>query len=166
MKSTASHVLRRCFFIDCPYNAGSIVLDTGQHNWTFLMTNCLALVTFLTDDYDKAIAWFQTALGFVLLEDSDMGGGKRWVRMAPYPKSETAFLIAKAIGNQADSIGRQAGGRVGHFLFTDDFDGMIARMQSASVVFRESPRNEPYGKVVVFEDLHGNPWDLMQPAKT
>lgn len=125
----------------------------------------LALITFLTDDYDAAIAWFRSALGFVLLEDTDMGGGKRWVRMAPHHAAETAFLIAKAIGDQANSIGHQAGGRVGHFLFTDDFDGMYARMQNFGVTFRESPRNEPYGKVVVFEDLHGNPWDLMQPNK-
>lgn len=130
------------------------------------MHNSLALVTFLTDDYDKAVAWFQTALGFVLLEDTDMGGGKRWVRMAPHPKAETAFLIAKAIGDQADTIGCQAGGRVGHFLFTDDFDMMYARMQDAGVIFRENPRDEPYGKVAVFEDIHGNPWDLMQPNKS
>lgn len=127
------------------------------------MQNSLALVTFLTNDYDKAITWFQSALGFVLLEDTEMGGGKRWVRMAPHPKAETAFLIAKAIGEQAVTIGHQAGGRVGHFLFTDDFDGMYARMQRFGVTFREPPRTEPYGKVVVFEDLHGNPWDLMQP---
>ncbi|WP_298558057.1 VOC family protein [uncultured Aliiroseovarius sp.] len=124
----------------------------------------LALITYLTDDYDAAIAWFQSVLGFVLLEDTDMGGGKRWVRMAPHPEAETAFLIAKAVGDQTDCIGRHAGGRVGHFLFTDDFDGKYAQMQNAGVIFRETPRSEPYGKVVVFEDLHGNPWDLMQPA--
>lgn len=126
--------------------------------------NRLALVTFLTDDYDKAIAWFQDALEFVLLEDTDMGGGKRWVRMAPTKDADTAFLIARAIGDQANCIGRQAGGRVGHFLFTDDFEQTYARMREFGVKFSELPRNEPYGKVVVFEDLHGNPWDLMQPS--
>ena len=25
------------------------------------------------------------------------------------------------------------------------------------------PRDEPYGRVVVFEDLYGNRWDLVQP---
>ena len=48
----------------------------------------------------KASAWFREALGFVLLEDSDQGGGKRWVRMAPSTGSETAFLIARAVGAQ------------------------------------------------------------------
>lgn len=126
-------------------------------------TNRLALVAFLTDDYDRAITWFRDVLRFDLLEDTDMGGGKRWVRMAPSAGADTAFLIAKAVGDQAGAIGKQAGGRVGHFLFTDDFDAMVAHMQSRGVTFREAPRDEPYGKVVVFEDLHGNPWDLMQP---
>ncbi|MDE9448960.1 VOC family protein [Aliiroseovarius sp. Z3] len=127
------------------------------------VANRLALVAFLTDDYDRAIAWFCDVLRFELLEDTDMGGGKRWVRMAPTPDADTAFLIAKATGAQAETIGKQAGGRVGHFLFTDDFDAMAAHMKAQGVTFREAPRDEPYGKVVVFEDLHGNPWDLMQP---
>ncbi|WP_371168686.1 VOC family protein [Aliiroseovarius sp. 2305UL8-7] len=127
------------------------------------MQNSLALVAFLTDDYDRAIAWFRDALRFVLLEDADLGNGKRWVRMAPHKDAQTAFLIARAVGDQADMIGKQAGGRVGHFLFTDNFDEMYQHMTQYGVTFREAPRHEPYGSVVVFEDLHGNPWDLMQP---
>ncbi len=69
------------------------------------------------------------------------------------------------MGDQADFIGKQAGGRVGHFLITDDFTTQQARMQAAGVHFREAPpRHEPYGIVAVFEDLHGAPWDLIQPA--
>ena len=124
--------------------------------------NRLALIAFLTDDYDRAINWFREALRFELLEDTDMGNGKRWVRMAPHANAETAFLIAQANGDQADVIGRQAGGRVGHFLQTDDFAEMHAHMLAAGVRFREDPRNEPYGTVAVFEDLHGNPWDLIE----
>ena len=37
---------------------------------------------------------------------------------------------------------------------------------AAGVVFREGPRHEPYGKVVVFEDLYGNAGDLIEPAHT
>ncbi len=124
--------------------------------------NRLALVTFLTDDYDRAIAWFQRVLKFTLLEDTDLGGGKRWVRIAPHPKAETAFLIAVAAPDQADVIGRQAGGRVGYILNTDDFAAMHQHMLDHGVHFREAPRHEPYGTVAVFEDLHGTPWDLIQ----
>ncbi|WP_306045208.1 VOC family protein [Nioella sp. MMSF_3534] len=127
------------------------------------MTNRLALVAFLARDYDEAIDWFQTALDWQLLEDTDMGGGKRWVRMAPDADSATQFLIARAVDGQADAIGNHAGGRVGYFLHTDDLDASRARMLAAGVRFEEEPRHEPYGTVAVFQDLYGNRWDLIEP---
>jgi hypothetical protein len=35
-------------------------------------------------------------------------------------------------------------------------------MQAAGVRFLEKPREEVYATVVVFEDLYGNKWDLLQ----
>ena len=122
----------------------------------------LALVTYLAREYDEAISWFHDALGFVLLEDTDLGAGKRWVRMAPDADAETAFLIARAVRGQVDHVGVAAGGRVAYFLETDDFQSMWQRMTDAGVRFDETPRNEPYGRVAVFRDLYGNPWDLIQ----
>ncbi|TBX27223.1 VOC family protein [Nioella sediminis] len=127
------------------------------------MTNRLALVAFLARDYDEAIDWFQTALDWQLLEDTDLGGGKRWVRMAPDADAMTQFLIARAVDGQAGAIGNHAGGRVGYFLHTDDFDASRARMLAAGVRFEEEPRHEPYGTVAVFQDLYGNRWDLIEP---
>jgi len=53
------------------------------------------------------------------------------------------------------------GGRVGWILRTDDFAGDHARMTAAGVRFEETPRDEPYGRVAVFQDLYGNRWDLI-----
>jgi len=122
----------------------------------------LSLIAFLAGDYDEAIAWFRDALGFVLLEDTDRGGGKRWVRMAPSEDADTAFLIAKAVGSQVTGLGKAAAGRVAYFLETDDFAAQAGRMTAAGVEFEEDPRDEPYGKVAVFRDLYGNRWDLIQ----
>ncbi len=124
----------------------------------------LFATTFLARDYNEAISWFRDALGWVLLEDTDMGGGKRWVRMAPDATAETCFLIAKAVDDQVHAIGNHAGGRVGYFLHTDDFVTQHARMKAAGVNFDELPRREPYGTVAVFCDLYGNRWDLIEPA--
>lgn len=121
-------------------------------------------LAFLVRDYDEAIDWFGRCLGFVLAEDRDMGGGKRWVVVKPPGDGGAALVLAKAVGEQQATIGTQAGGRVFLFAETDDFDRDYARMTGQGVVFRETPRSEPYGKVVVFEDLYGNPWDLIQPA--
>ncbi len=126
--------------------------------------NNLALITYLAREYDEAIAWFQDALGFVLLEDTDMGGGKRWVRMGAHEKAETAFLIARAVDDQVSQIGAAAGARVAYFLHTSDFEAQAGRMRAAGVTFEERPRVELYGKVAVFRDLYGNKWDLIEPT--
>lgn len=123
----------------------------------------IALVTVLVADYDQAIAFYTQKLGFVLVEDTDLGAGKRWVVVAP-ERNATGLLLARAANDaQAGSIGSQTGGRVGFFLETDDFDRDHAAMQAAGVTFVEEPRREPYGTVAVFTDLYGNLFDLIQP---
>lgn len=129
------------------------------------MTNrSLSLVTYLARDYDEASTWFQECLGFVLLEDTDQGGGKRWVRLSPFANADTAFLIAKATGDQVKHIGAAAGGRVAFFLQVQDFARTFEAMTARGVVFEEAPRTEIYGTVAVFRDLYGNRWDLFEPA--
>ena len=123
----------------------------------------IAKLSFLVREYDEAIDWFTRCLGFQVMEDRDMGGGKRWVVVAPPGGRGASLVLGKAVGEQADAVGTQAGGRVFLFLETDDFARDYARMSAEGVKFREAPRHEPYGSVVVFEDLYGNPWDLIEP---
>ena len=127
------------------------------------MTQRLHAVALVVPDYDQAIAFYVDCVGFRLLDDIDLGGGKRWVRVAPPGDDSSSLLIAKAIGEQQRAaIGNQTGGRVGFFLATDDFARDHARMLSAGVEFEETPRNEPYGTVAVWRDPFGNRWDLLQ----
>ena len=128
------------------------------------MTQHLGALALLVADYDEAIAWYTRALGFTLAEDTDMGGGKRWVLLAPPGSRETRLLLAKAATpGQTSRIGDQTGGRVFLLLHTDDFQRDWQRMRAEGVRFREQPRHEPYGTVAVFEDLYGNAWDLLEP---
>ena len=124
----------------------------------------LTLTTLLVADYDEALDFYVRKAGFDLVEDTDQGGGKRWVVVRP-PGSDAALLLARATGDQAARIGDQAGGRVMLFLETDDFARDHARMAAAGVRFLEAPRHEPYGSVAVWEDLYGTRWDLIQPAR-
>jgi catechol 2,3-dioxygenase-like lactoylglutathione lyase family enzyme len=122
----------------------------------------LGAISLLVADYDAAIAWFTRSLGFVLVEDTDMGGGKRWVKVAPRG-GQTALILAKAsTPDQIARIGNQGGGRVWLFLNTDDFARDHAAMSAAGVRFLEDPRHEAYGWVAVFEDCSGNRWDLIE----
>jgi catechol 2,3-dioxygenase-like lactoylglutathione lyase family enzyme len=125
----------------------------------------IGLVAVLVHDYDEAIAFYTDALGFELREDTDQGGGRRWVVVAPPGSTETGILLARADKpTQQARVGDQTGGRVGLLLNTDDFARDHARMAAAGVEFEEEPRHEPYGSVAVFRDLYGNRWDLIQPA--
>ena len=122
----------------------------------------LALTALLVRDYDEAIAFYCDALGFRLIEDSDLGGGKRWVVVGG--EDGGALLLAKARKpEELAAIGNQFGGRVGLFAQTDDFDAVQARLIKAGAIFEEQPRHEPYGTVAVFRDLYGNRWDLIEP---
>ncbi len=124
----------------------------------------IATVTLVVDDYDTAIAFYRDKLGFDLVADTPLGGGKRWVVVAPKGGKGARLLLAQADGpTQAAHVGNQTGGRVGFFLETDDFARDHAAFTAAGVVFREAPRHEPYGSVAVFEDLYGNTWDLIEP---
>jgi catechol 2,3-dioxygenase-like lactoylglutathione lyase family enzyme len=124
----------------------------------------IAMIAVVVRDYDEAINWYRDVLGFALLEDDDRGGGKRWVRMAPPGNTHFSLLLARAASpTQEAAIGRQHGGRVGFFLHTDDFARDHARLTAAGAHFEESPRHEPFGTVVVFQDLYGNRWDLIEP---
>ncbi|MFE0820287.1 VOC family protein [Streptomyces sp. NPDC058794] len=125
----------------------------------------IALVALVVDDYDDAIRFYTEALGFRLAEDSPRPDGSRWVVVEPGAGGGTALLLARAKGErQRARVGDQTGGRVGFFLYTDDFARDHARMAAAGVTFLEEPRCEPYGSVAVFQDLYGNRWDLLQPA--
>ena len=125
----------------------------------------LGAVALLVRDYDEAIAFYVGKLGFALSEDTHMGGGKRWVRVTPNGGQTSLLLARAATPEQVDRIGDQAGGRVWLFLETDDLRRDHAAWTAAGVVFREAPRHEAYGEVVVFEDLYGNAWDLIEPAQ-
>jgi catechol 2,3-dioxygenase-like lactoylglutathione lyase family enzyme len=127
----------------------------------------LAHVSFLVPDYDSAISYFVDQLGFELVDDTDMGDGKRWVVVAPVSigAGGSSLLLARAVTDeQRRTIGRQGGGRVWLFLHTDDFARDHRRMSAAGVMFQEEPRREPYGTVAVFEDAWGNRWDLIEPV--
>lgn len=126
------------------------------------MQQCLSAVSIIVSDYDEAIDFYCQKLNFELLEDIDQGR-KRWVTVRPRGAKETQIVLAQP-GNDAQQalVGKQGADRVWLFLQTDDFYRDHAAMLDKGVNFLESPREEPYGIVAVFEDCFGNKWDLIQ----
>jgi len=120
-------------------------------------------IALLVENYDDAIEFYTRKLGFELVEDTNLGEGKRWVQVTPPNSNGTNLLLARAsTSEQLNAVGNQTGGRVFLFLQTNDFARDYQRMKANGVEFEEEPRVEEYGTVVVFRDLYGNKWDLLQ----
>jgi catechol 2,3-dioxygenase-like lactoylglutathione lyase family enzyme len=144
------------------------VLGAGASPVSYAGAVHLGLIAVVVSEYDPAISFFVDGLGFELVEDSPAltndGRPKRWVVVRP-PGAATGLLLARADGeDQAAAVGTQAAGRVGFFLYVEDFHAAYMRMASAGVEFLTAPRTEPYGRVAVFADIAGNKWDLIGPA--
>jgi dienelactone hydrolase/predicted enzyme related to lactoylglutathione lyase len=123
----------------------------------------IAQFTVTVRDYDEAIAFYVGKLGFDLVEDTELGGGKRWVRVRPRGSRDAGILLARAASSaQAASVGQQTGGRVFVFVETDDFARDYEALRARGVSFVRAPAEEPYGTVAVFEDLYGNRFDLIE----
>lgn len=131
------------------------------------MQQSIIHIALVVRDYDEAIAFFCHKLHFTLVEDSyQPEQDKRWVVVAPPGSKGTSLLLARAATPEQEAfIGNQTGGRVFLFLRTDDFWRDYEEMLAAGIKFARAPKTAPYGMVAVFEDLHGNLWDLVGPGR-
>lgn len=130
------------------------------------MKNRLAHIAVVVEDYDEAIRFYTEKLNFTLIEDTVLSETKRWVLVAPKGSMECCLLLAKAANEEQQSrIGNQTGGRVFLFLHTDDFQRDYQDLVDKNIKIVREPVVETWGKVVVFEDLYGNLWDLIEPPK-
>jgi catechol 2,3-dioxygenase-like lactoylglutathione lyase family enzyme len=128
----------------------------------------IGLVSLVVRDYDEALAFYIGVLGFTLVEDTEVPEqGKRWVVVAPPGASDCRLLLARAATpEQQARVGNQTGGRVFLFLHTDDFWRDYHAYTAKGVTFVRPPKDEAYGTVAVFTDLHGNLWDLLEPKRS
>jgi len=127
------------------------------------MRQYIASVALAVRDYDEAITYYTTKLDFVIAEDR-VEGDKRWVLLSPPGATETRVRLAKATTpEQLARVGDHTGGRVFLFLHTDDLMRDYAAMKARGVTFTEEPRHEAFGLGVIFQDLYGNKWELVQP---
>ncbi|MSY01420.1 MAG: VOC family protein [Actinobacteria bacterium] len=124
--------------------------------------NTLGMIAIVVDDYDLAISHYVNDLDFTLIEDTTLTSEKRWVVVAPSLQG-ARVLLAKAVNEaQIAAIGNSTGGRVGFFMYTTSFTQTYESYKAKGIDFIELPRQETYGRVVVFKDKFGNKWDLIE----
>lgn len=120
-------------------------------------------ISLLVKDYDEAIDFYTNKLFFKLLEDTPLSETKRWVVVAPQGGQGAQLLLAKAANaEQLSLVGNQTGGRVFLFMYTDNLKEDLDRLNQHQIKIVRGPVTEPFGDVVVFEDLYGNQWDLIE----
>jgi catechol 2,3-dioxygenase-like lactoylglutathione lyase family enzyme len=122
-------------------------------------------ITLLVNDYDETIDFFCTKLQFYVVEDKKMSETKRWVLIAPSGSTGTSVLLTKATtDSQRNLVGKQAAGKVFMFLFTDNIQEDYKNLLKYGVEIIEQPEVKPHGRVLIFADLYGNHYDLIEPT--
>lgn len=128
------------------------------------MNQYISQISLLVTDYDEAIKFYTEKLGFVLVEDTVRSEEKRWVRIKPRGKGEVTLLLAKAkTKEQLNHVGNQTGQRVFLFLNTDDIERDYKQLMLNGVTIKRPPMEADFGKAMIFEDLYGNLWDVIEP---
>lgn len=130
------------------------------------MERFISQLSILVKDYDEALDFYINVLGFELVEDTILSAQKRWVVIKPSNTNGNGcnLLLARASNTtQEKFIGNQTGGRVFLFLTTDNLNRDYDLLIKNGVEIVRPPNDENYGRVLVFSDLYGNLWDLIEP---
>jgi len=127
-------------------------------------------ITILVQDQDEALGFYTEKLGFKKHEDTTFGEGMRWVTVFPKDQLDLEITFVKAVTKEKlKALGKQAGDHVLLTVETDNCEKDYEAMKAKGVKFHGKPEKQPYGTEVVFEDLYGNLFDLVQrsnPSRT
>jgi catechol 2,3-dioxygenase-like lactoylglutathione lyase family enzyme len=126
------------------------------------MKQNLAHIAIVVNDYAEAIDFYTQKLHFKLTEDSILSETKRWVLVIPKGGGCSLLLAKAATEEQQSRVGNQTGGRVFLFLHTDNLERDYQNLLHHNIKIVREPVTETWGKVLVFADLYGNLWDLIE----
>ena len=127
------------------------------------MNQRIGQIAIVVRDYDEAIQFYTEKLNFKLIEDTKLSETKRWVVISPGGSGGSSLLLAKAVTEEQSSrVGNQTGGRVFLFLYTDDLYRDYQNLLEQKIKIVREPSAESFGTVLVFSDLYGNLWDLIE----
>jgi catechol 2,3-dioxygenase-like lactoylglutathione lyase family enzyme len=128
--------------------------------------NKIGHVTLLVKDQDEALKFYTEKLGFQKRQDLEIAEKVRWVTVSPKGQSdlELTFVVADS-EEKRRAVGKQAGDHVFLTLESDDCRKEYKALKAKGVKFYGKPEVQAWGVDVVFEDLYGNLFDLVQRFK-
>ena len=120
-------------------------------------------ITLLVKDFDEAVAFYVEKMGFQKRQDTKFWGDMRWVTVSPKDQTDLELTFVKAdTEEKLKALGKQAGDHVLFTLETDDCKRDYEAMKAKGIKFYGEPTKQMWGTEVVFEDLYGNLYDLVQ----
>ena len=134
------------------------------------MITHLGRVTILVADQDEALHFYTEKLGLEKRADMVFGPGARWVTVAPRGQMGIEIVLQQPNAGQHGEQGtREKLARIGQgtawVFMTDDCRRTAAELLARGVHFLSAPEAQLYGIEATFEDLYGNVFSLLQPAK-
>ena len=106
-------------------------------------------------DQDRAIDFYVGTLGFSKRLDVNMGGGRRWIEVAPAGAATSIALIAA-------HAGLPAGVETGIRFVAADADAVHAGMLASGVDVDEVLRWEGVPPMFAFRDQDGNGMEIVE----
>jgi len=132
------------------------------------MLTRLTLFTVIVADEDEALAWYRDVLGFVVRDDQSFGPGMRWITVSPAAQPDIRIVLQKPNPvmhgeDGAAAMMQRIGQGTTTVLETNDCRGDYKLLTQRGVHFTDAPSELPWGISAVFQDLYGNPYNLLQP---
>jgi catechol 2,3-dioxygenase-like lactoylglutathione lyase family enzyme len=128
--------------------------------------NKIGHITLLVKNQDEALKFYTEKLGFQKRQDLEIAQNMWWVTVSPKGQSdlELTFVVADS-EEKRRAVGKQAGDHVFLTLESDDCRKEYKALKAKGVKFYGKPEVQAWGVDVVFEDLYGNLFDLVQRFK-
>ena len=127
------------------------------------MISHITHITLLVHNIDDALAFYTEKLGFTVFMDHTFNGF-RWTSICPQDNPSTQYVLILAQSDeQKKLVGKQVGDHVFGCLGTFDCKKTYAELKDKGVEFLGEPTEQPWGVEVLFKDLYGTTFDLIQP---
>jgi len=74
-----------------------------------MIERSLSGFTVIVPTYDEGLACFRDKMGFAVIDDVDLGGGKRWLTVAPSNDSQARVVLAQPSNEHSTPVDGAAG---------------------------------------------------------
>ena len=122
-------------------------------------------ITIFVRDYDEALNWFTSKLGFAKVEDRTFGADERWLVVAPVDQKDLGIVLAKVKGDAAQKDKDRIGTTKDWVFETKDCQKTYELFAARGVHFIQTPQKLPWGTQAIFEDLYGDEFVLLSHGK-